>query len=853
MLATGFSRLPIWMVGAWILTLAAAPAVPAAAPLSDSRPEQPVDFERHVMGLLSRMGCNAGSCHGSFQGKGGFRLSLFGYDPAKDHAALTREGLGRRISTVDPDRSLLLLKATGQTDHGGGRRFDRNSWQYRLLRDWIRQGARWTKGSGDLAALAIHPAPDTLIPPGNSVQVRVQARFTDGVGEDVTALCDFRVQDDAVAEAAPGGTVRALRPGDTALVVSYRGNVRAIRVLVPAPGAPAFRYPAVPEVNYIDREVFAKLRRLHLVPANLAGDAAFLRRVTIDTIGSLPSPEEARSFLADPSPDKRARKIEELLSHPLHAALWATRFSDITGNNTDAQPAGKGPAQVRYSQMWHDWFRKRVAENMPYDQIVRGVLCATTRDGRTPAEWIKEAKATEETMPKEFVDSYAERPSLDLFWRAGRFPPLEVLGERTAAAFLGIRLECAQCHKHPFDRWTQVDYRAHANIFGQVTIGVSPEAQAVFETQVAAANPQLAKAKGKGLGVAEVYIGTKVRSLPHPDADAAIPKVKRKGAALPPPLPLPAKALGGPVIAIEQGRDARVALFDWLRSPDNPYFARSFVNRVWGHYLGVGLVDPVDNFSQANPPTNESLLDALARDFIDHQFDMRHLERTILNARAYQLDSAMNETNQLDRTNYSHSYLRPLMAEAVVDVLNSALGITESFGDDARPGSRAIEVASTRVANPNITYAFRTFGRSTRTAACDCERATEPALSQTLYLMTDAGVLDKLRASYQAPAQKGAPAAKLQTNRLTILLESDKTDDEILEELFLATLTRFPTAAERKHFADYRAARKASIPVPVETPKKGKAPPKPALTQRETVFLDTLWALINTREFITNH
>ncbi len=272
------------------------------------------------------------------------------------------------------------------------------------------------------------------------------------------------------------------------------------------------------------------------------------------------------------------------------------------------------------------------------------------------------------------------------------------------------------------------------------------------------------------------------------------------------------------------------------------------------------------------------MLDALARDFIDHQFDIRHLERAILNARVYQLASTMNATNHLDRNNYSHSYLRPLMAEAVVDVLNSALGTTEAFGDDARIGSHAIEVASTRVTNPNTAYAFRTFGRPLRTAACDCERSTEPALAQTLYLMTDPGVLEKLRNSHQQPAPKGGPAAKSQPNRLTQLLQSNKTDDEILEELFLATLTRFPTAAERKYFTDYRAAHKASIPVPIETPPKGNVPkkgkvskngkvpsnpvvapqkgeaaPNPVRTEREAVFLDALWALINTREFITNH
>src|SRR5262245_23542819 len=334
MLAAALSRLRLVLLALPVLAGLPPPAAQAAVALPGGATLRDVDFERHVMGLFGRMGCNAGSCHGSFQGKGGFRLSLFGYDPGKDYNTLTREHLSPRINFADPDHSLLLLKATGQVDHGGGRRFARDSWQYRVFREWIVKGAPWTKGSGEVKALTVTPSGYALIKPGEKDRLRVRARFADNSEEDVTSFCDFRVQDDAVAEATPLGEVKALRSGDTALVVSYRGHVRAIRVLVPMPAASGFRYPRVPEVNYIDREVFAKLRRLNIVPSDLASDAEFLRRVTIDTIGCLPSPEEVRTFLADKSPNKRARKIDELLAHPLHAALWATKFSDITGNNT---------------------------------------------------------------------------------------------------------------------------------------------------------------------------------------------------------------------------------------------------------------------------------------------------------------------------------------------------------------------------------------------------------------------------------------------------------------------------------------------------------------------------------------
>jgi hypothetical protein len=986
------------------------PAARGAVTLPGNQVVEEVDFERHLMGVLGRMGCNAGSCHGSFQGKGGFRLSLFGYDPAMDYAALTREQMGRRINPVEPDRSLFLLKATGQIEHGGGRRFGRDSWQYRLFREWIVKGARWEKGSGAVSSLKVSPAEFASIKPQQTNQVRVLARFADGSEEDVTILSDFRVQDDAIAELQGPGKVKALRPGDTALVVSYRGNVRAIRILVPMPARSGGAYPKVPETNYIDREVFAKLRQLNMVPSDVASDTEFLRRVTIDTIACLPSPEEVRAFLADKSPHKRTKKIEELLAHPLHAALWATKFSDITGNNTNLLRfvKGKGVRPDVYSQMWHDWFRKRLAANMPYDEIARGVVCATSRDGKTPEEWLQQTREIEAAAEKGFETPYPEKPSLDLYWCLGRLMKLEQLGERTAAAFLGIRLECAQCHKHPFDRWTQADYRSFANIFGQVVVGPSPEVTQALVKQ----NAPL-KVKGKkyqGPGALEVHVSLKARQLPNPDFPPVVLAFnKKKKPIFSKAQPLPAKALGGPEFPLERGKDARVAFFEWLRSPDNAYFARSFVNRVWGHYFGVGLVDPVDDFSLANPPSNPRLLDALARDFIAHKFDIRQLERTVLNSRVYQLTSAPNETNKLDRNNYSHSYLRPMIAEAVVDVLHSALGMTEFFGKGSPvpPGKRAIEIGSSLIFNPDLAIAYRTFGRPTRALVCDCERPRQAALAQTLYFMADPSVVNKIRNSAKPiilarlkpqppkgkvkpqppqgkgkpqvlkgkgkpqppedkakskpqppedkgklllpkpkskqaatpaeakghalqdpkqgkgqdqappkkstqpvppkgktklpaslPPKKGQPLLELglvkkllvpalppakkkgkpapvkvkvkskakpgkgkikqvfvpvQEGRLAKLLKSTKTDDEILEELFLATLTRFPTAAEKEYFEKYRAAKKArSASVAADAPKNKKVK-GPALNEREALFVDVLWALINTREFVLNH
>jgi hypothetical protein len=832
-------------------------AAPAPATLPSGTNERKVDFERHLMGIFGRMGCNSGSCHGSFQGRGGLRLSLFGYDAEKDYLALTRDNFGRRINGVDPDHSLLLLKPTGQVEHGGGLRFGKDSWQYQLLRDWIVNGATWKKGSGEVASIAITPPEYRFPKAGESGRLAVKARFADGSEEDISRFCDFRSNDDAVAEVGPSGEVKALRPGDTSIVVSYRGNVLAVRVLVPVTLPPGFQYPEVATANTIDREVFAKLRGLNIVPSELSSDAEFLRRVTIDTIGCLPSPDEVRTFLADTDPEKRTKKIDALLRDPLHAALWATKFCDITGNNTDAleQPRDM---QTKRSQMWHDWFRKRLADNRPYDEIVRAVLCATSRDGNSPEEWLKQVNAIDEAAKNGFATPYAEKPTLDLFWRRQQNVPVEQWGEKTAAAFMGVRLECAQCHKHPFDRWTQADYRAYANVFGLVAAGTSPEAKKLIDAQ----NDERKKSnanRNQVVLVREVFVNAgRGQTLPDPDTNR----------------PLPAKALGGPVIPVEKGKDPRVVLYDWLHAPDNPFFARSFVNRAWGHYLGVGLVDPVDNFSLANPPSNEKLLDALARDFVEHNYDIRHLERTILQSRVYQLSSSTNPTNRLDRNNYSHAYVRPMMAEVVLDVLNAAVGATENFGTDAPPGVRAIEVGSSRMQNGNLAFAFRIFGRPPRTSACDCERALDPALPQTLYRMTDPQLL-----------------AKLEKGRLQQLLASTKTDEQILEELFLATLTRFPTETEKRHFAAHLekkkgrpastaatilkgmdgsaadakivkpdavqtvlvaepAMKRKSGPAPVRNPGKTNQPEQ---TSRRAAFVDTLWALINTREFILNH
>ncbi|MEZ6139391.1 MAG: DUF1549 and DUF1553 domain-containing protein [Zavarzinella sp.] len=805
--------LPIRWMACWCATLFFAgqsTQTLIATELPNGTQLEKVDFERHVMGLLSKTGCNNGSCHGSFQGKNGFRLSLFGLDADRDYNALTRELHGRRANVRQPDESLLLQKAAGLTSHDGGIRFTRDSWQYGVIREWIAQGMPRSKEGSEIRELTIDPPLYMILQPGQSSQVRVTARFADGSKEDVTPFCDFRMQDDAVANVNVAGGIEAKQPGDSGFNVLYRGKVASIRVLVASSGKQNADFAQFAH-NAIDKEVNNKLRLLNVAPSGLTDDADFLRRVTIDTIGALPSPDEIRKFLADRSPDKRARKIEELLKHPLHGAIWATKFSDITGNNTLTleQPA---PLQVPRSQQWHDWFRVRIEQNMPYDQIVKGVLTATSLEGQSEKEWIAQTnKIDEDALKSMDTSEYAKRKTLDLFWRTRQAVPSNIWGEKVAAAFLGVRLECAQCHKHPTDQWTQADYRSFANIFSNVTFSTNQYSSSELRQMVVAENKKRTEAnkdpknRNNLITLREMFVAAEPvrgnRLMTDPDTDK----------------PLTPKAIAGPEFPAAKGVDLRVSLFDWMASPENPFFARSFVNRVWAHYFGVGIVDPVDDFSQANPPTNAALLDLLATEFVKSGYDIRKLETLILNSHTYQRTSKPNESNKFDTRNYSHGYIRPMMAEVVVDIINDAIGVTETLPSNLPKDKRITEIGTTQLGNQNIAYVLQIFGRPPRTTACDCERAMDPALPQTLFRMTDTTLLRKMT---------------VKSNRLwTLLNDKSMNDEQVFTELVLGILSRYPTADEMQLLAKFRERE----------------------PDRAAAFNDIFWALLNTREFILNH
>ncbi len=517
-------------------------------------------------------------------------------------------------------------------------------------------------------------------------------------------------------------------------------------------------------------------------------------------IGTLPTPDEVRAFLADGSWDKRLRTIDRLLAHPMHAALWATRYLDITGCDVDAM---EGPDELRprRARVWHDWFRARFAANVPYDQIARGVLCATSRDGDNAHDWVRrEAERTRSLRDGGRAD-YAGGAGLDLFWRrlvAGEPAPVEPLAERVATAFLGVRIECAQCHKHPFDRWTQADYRSFANIVADVRFGLSPDGLAA----VAAFLDERRKSDPKGTlapipRLREVYVDRR------PSRRLTDPITGR---------PLAPRASAGPICRDRRPPRAALRLAGRRRATRISPAASSTASGP--STSASGLVDPVDGFSVTNPPSNPRLLDALAADFVDHGYDIRRLERMVLNSRAYQRSSQPVAGNLDDRGNFARSMPRPLMAEVLVDALNAALGVPGDFGNDAPKGSRAIEIATNRVASPDLARAFRIFGRPERTSVCDCERPKAPALAQTLFVMTDAALL-----------------TKLESGRVRTLAESEQCDVEAVEELFLATLSRPPALDEAGAALD----------------RLRKCP------DRASGLADVLWALINTREFVLNH
>jgi hypothetical protein len=824
-------------------------AVPSPLTAADA-PAAPL-FSRHVVPLFSRLGCNAGACHGAVKGQNGFRLSLFGADPAQDHAWLLREFAGRRINPFAPEKSLLLEKATGATPHVGGQRVAAGSRDYRMLLNWLSRGAKLDRVENSrVTALRVTPPQQTL-QLGQAYALKAEAAFADGTKEDVTDLCSFEVLDQTVAAADVSGTVTARGVGDTAVVVRYGYEPAVAHLVVPRTGREPF--PDVKPRNFIDTHVLAKLRRLNIHPAELCDDATFLRRASLDVTGLPPTPGEVRAFLADKSADKRAKKIDELLGRPGYAALWATRFSDVLKPNSFN--ANYGLVEAAEARRFYEWVRARVAENTPYDEFAARVLLATSRDGRTREEWVEEvmAMAEENARLDPRLGVYAKRKTLDLYWQ--RENATGVKGSlQVAHAFLGLRLECAQCHRHPHDVWQQDDLLSFANFFMRVKGAGYPDAKALppKAAELMKKGPGEAKklreqakkltdkAKGKGVKPEDAAkmaaeakelemkarmltegpkrFGTEVQHNAERASFASVssPLGTQKSAAF---------RLPGQAQALKPAKedDPREAVVAWMRKPDNPYFARAMVNRVWAHYFGRGIIDPPDHLSSLNPPSHPELLDALAEGFVESKYDLKWLHRTILNSRTYQQSARPHETAKGDRRNFAAFPLRRLSAEVLLDAINQAAGAAEAFPPRLflPPGARAVEVAGVTGAEDQraaLAYALQIFGRPARNGLvqCDCEREQSPTIVQALYLANH----PQLRAKIAGPDGRVAKIVK------------DLPDGaKRVEEVFLWAVGRPPSKNDLAAALEYVKSSPSA--------RRG--------------LEDLMWSLLNTREFSLNH
>lgn len=691
----------------------------------------PVSFEWQVMPLLSRFGCNSGGCHGKAEGRGGLKLSVFGFDPHGDFEALVMEARGRRTFATAPEHSLMLRKATAQMAHGGGRRLTPDSLAYNRLRRWIAEGTRFDAGSSAVVAIEVEPKQQIMTFDGVQ-QLRVTAIDEKGGRRCVTADAQYESNAETVARIDDRGGVQAAAiPGQAAILVRYLGHVTICRVVVPRPGV---KFTRPPEANFVDKHAWDNLARLGVPPADLCDDSTFLRRVSLDLIGALPTEAEARAFLADKRPDKRAKLVDALLQRPEYADYWAMRWSDLLRVDRDTITPAGALAMTR-------WLRRQFADNRPYNEMVRAILTARGNTGDEGPGSIYKALTTPEEMSRSF-----------------------------SQLFLGVRIQCAQCHHHPSEKWGQEDYFALAGFFtgiGRKTVS----------------GGQLSLIAQKGT------------DLPHP-------RTKK---------PVPARALGAAPADFTTVADRRAVLAKWLTAADNPFFARALANRLWSHYFGRGLVEPLDDMRATNPATNEPLLDALANHLREVKYDLKAFTRTLLTSRLYQL-GARAPGAPIDEQNFSHAMPRAIPAEVLLDSICQATGVPEKFNGWPK-GYRAVQVWDNRMPS----YFFRIFGRPVRASVCECERSNEPSIAQALHLMNSEEVMSKVR-------HRDGVARRLAL--------TGKPPRDVIESLYLATLTRPPTPKEEavmlRFFAESEGDRQAAVE-------------------------DILWALLNTRSFVYNH
>ncbi len=867
---------------------------------ADATDEVP-DFQRHILPLMGRLGCNTRSCHGSFQGRGGFRLSLFGYDFKADHDALLLKNSGR-VDTEAPELSKILQKPTLAIPHKGGKRMEPESWQYRMFTRWIEAGAKGAENATRFDRLEVTPAEIVFDGNGKTVPLKVIAHWLDGSSEDVTCISRFRTNDESVAEVNEDGVVTCKGEGDTHVVAFYDNGVAVTQVIRPVSDRVGPTYPDVPAPTKIDALIVEKLKKLGVVPSEVCNDAEFLRRVSLDLTGTLPTPAEIEAFLNDPSPSKRDVKIDELLARPTYSAWWATKLCDITGDNPRA--FNNLPGNTLIPRHWYEWIERRLRENQSYDQIVAGIVLATSRKpGQSFDDYNKEQSTY--YRDKDPAD-FSAHETMPYYWARRTINTPEDKALNFSHTFLGVRLECAQCHKHPFDQWTQDDFKQFTAFFTPIRNGFAPDArvQAVAMQKELGVDQKkgniqkqlgdLAK-EGKIIPWQEVFIARGAQAL-RPQGKAA----KQAGAGSRVATP---KLLGGDTVDIAAGNDPRKPLMDWMRSKENPYFARAFINRVWAVYFGRGIVNPPDDMNQANPPVNAPLIEYLADGFIAHDFDMKWLHREITLSQTYQRSWKSNETNRLDEKNFSHSVIRRLPAEVLVDAVRLATASTQGLAlASTREGleERAIGPkggAGLARRGQGGDFASRVFGRSTRDTNCDCAASNEPNLLQSIYLQNDQDIFTAIdrRDGWlveSTGSSTSAGAAPNKRNRDELEATVIRISARIVE--LERQLGKFREEDKEKAVKDIegqlasrrddlaRARRKLEALAPAEGPKSKSTTFDPDQVVREAFLRtlgrrpteaestrardhlqaagdhakglrDLLWALLNTKEFVTNH
>ncbi|MCG3199991.1 MAG: DUF1549 domain-containing protein [Candidatus Omnitrophica bacterium] len=669
----------------------------------------PINFRNDVEPVLMRAGCNAGSCHGSAQGKNGFRLSLFGFDPSLDYVNLTRQVRGRRMNAANPEESLMLLKPTGDVDHEGGTRFAHDSPLYRTVEDWITEGAQdHPEQSPALNSVEILPKEVVLEGEGATQQFVVRAFYSDGTDRDVTGLALLSTSDDSTLKLDDNGLATGGARGEVYVLARY-GSFAVVSQAIVLARDQALAWPEVPEGNYIDRHVFTKLRKLRIPPAEPCSDETFVRRAHLDVLGVLPTVEETRSFLSDTAPDKRAQLINRLLERPEFPELWAMKWADLLRVRATTALAPK--AMHRYN----DWLRGSIASGKPLDVMVTELLTAQGGTFANPA-----------------ANFYVVETE-----------PI-VIAENVAQVFFGIQIKCAQCHNHPFERWTMDDYYSFAAFFAQVGRKGSsdPRESVIFDRR-----------------------------------SGEVTNIK-DGRQMPP------KFLGGAIPDVSS-RDRRAVLAEWLVSPDNPWFAKNIANRVWAHFLGKGIVDPPDDARVTNPPTHPGLLDELGSRLVANRYDLRALVRDICTSYTYQMTTRPREPSIVDDRNFSHAMARRIPAEQLLDAISS-VAMTKFKFPNLPLGARAVQVADGNSGN----YFLSLFGRPMRDTVCVCERRGEPTLAQTLHLING----DTVQAALAATG-----------GRVEALAQPEIPPASACEDLYLAAFSRPPTAEERRQLSDYVA------------------------------------------------